>query len=402
MLACPYCYNPCAEKEIVFRCTGRPGPEGVVCEVKRDEDLIRWLGISMPLPPAFEADGRRLSARCPHCQSESPCRICPACHSRLPVDFGKVDSRLIALIGAKQSGKTVFMTVLIHELKHRLGRNLDLAIMGSDEATIRSFDKDYDDRLYRRHALPDPTLTSAARPLRQPLVFSLAMEQRRRLAPARERHTILSFFDTAGEDLNSTDSVELNLRYLSSAHAIILLLDPLQMPGARAQARTGTILPNPAEPGFDPPFNVLTRVTRLLRTPGPGQPAPRLYPGSRARPSGPIQTPVAVAFAKLDALEHTLPRNSPLTRHPEPHREFAAADSLAVHHQVQALLDEWDGPQIDQLMRHHYARYRYFGLSALGAPPLDPGTVSHIEPYRVHDPFLWLLSEFGIIPAGRG
>jgi hypothetical protein len=110
-----------------------------------------------------------------------------------------------------------------------------------------------------------------------------------------------------------------------------------------------------------------------------------------------------VAFSKLDSLEHTFPRQSPLTRHPEPQRDFDGQDSLAVHHQVQALLDEWDGPRIDQLMRHHYARYRYFGLSALGVLPMDPSTVSHIRPHRVHDPFLWLLSEFGIISsATRG
>jgi hypothetical protein len=53
-------------------------------------------------------------------------------------------------------------------------------------------------------------------------------------------------------------------------------------------------------------------------------------------------------------------------------------------------------------MRHHYARYRYFGISALGALPLDATTVSKIRPDRVHDPFLWLLSEFGTIPATRG
>ena len=142
MLACPYCYNQFTEKDICFRCTGRPGPEGDACKPARDESLVRWLGIPTQLPPCFDADGRRFTARCPHCHGESPYRVCPSCHSRLPVDFGKVDSRLIAMIGAKQSGKTVFMTVLIHELMHRVGRDLDLAIMGSDEATIRSFDTD--------------------------------------------------------------------------------------------------------------------------------------------------------------------------------------------------------------------------------------------------------------------
>jgi len=85
MLACPYCYNQFAEKDISFRCTGRPGPEGEECRPVRDENLVRWLGISTPLPPCFDADGRRFTARCPHCHGESPYRVCPSCHSRLPV-----------------------------------------------------------------------------------------------------------------------------------------------------------------------------------------------------------------------------------------------------------------------------------------------------------------------------
>ena len=390
MLACPYCYNRLTERTMKFRCTGRPGPDGRVCEVRRDNSRVRWLGIATPLPPTFAADGRKPRANCPHCRGETPHHVCPTCHSRLPVHFGKVDSRLIAMIGAKQSGKTVFMTVLIHELKHRVGRNLDASIMGSDEQTIKSFDLDYDDRLYNQHALPETTQTTAARSLRQPLVFRLTMQRQRLLAQRREQHTILSFFDTAGEDLISEESVELNVRYLSSAHAIILLLDPLQMPGARSQAKAGTILPDYTESGFDRPFNVLSRVTDLLR-------------GSlTSHPSERIQTPVAVAFSKIDSLKHKFPARSPLTQESEPRPEYDTSDSLAVHHQVQALLDDWDGPQIDQLMRHNYAHYRYFGLSALGALPLDKVTAPLIQPLRVHDPFLWLLSEFGTIPVSRG
>ena len=276
------------------------------------------------------------------------------------------------MIGAKQSGKTVFMTVLIHELMHRVGRVLDAAIVGSDDETRKSFDRDYDQRLYQEHSLPDATRPVAARAQRRPLVFRMTV-RRRRLARSREQHTILSFFDTAGEDLTTSESVDLNVRYVSNADGIILLLDPLQMPEARGQALPDTVLPE--DGGFDRPFNVLSRVTDLLRE-------------KIDDPTQKIETPVAVVFSKLDSLEHTFSPASPLTRLPQLRPEFDTQGSLAVHHQVQALLDDWDGPQIDQLMRHNYAHFRYFGVSALGGLPLDP--------------FLWLLSQFGTIPSTRG
>ena len=54
-------------------------------------------------------------------------------------------------------------------------------------------------------------------------------------------------------------------------------------------------------------------------------------------------------------------------------------------------------------MRLNYSDYRYFGVSALGAEPdyetynVAPGGV---QPHRVEDPVLWLLSKAGTVPIG--
>lgn len=386
-LTCPYCYSAFAPRDIRFRCSGRPA-EGAACPVGPDPHLRSWFGDARALPPAFAADGRRAAAACPDCRGTTTQRICPDCHSRLPVHFGSVDSRLIAMIGARESGKTVFMTVLIHELMHRLGRVLDAAVVGSDDDTRRGFDRDYDRRLYQQHSLPAATTPAGLRSRRRPLVFRLTL-QRRRFARVTERQTLLSFFDAAGEDLTTTESVERNAGYLAAADGIILLLDPLQLPAARVQARPDALLPAAVEGLTDHPFDVLTRVTDLLRE-------------AHGAPARPIRTPVAVVFTKLDALAHTLAPGSPLTRLPSPSGQFDEVDGSLVHDQVEALLEEWDGPRIDRLMRHHYAHFRYFGVSALGSPPRDPATVAEIRPHRVHDPFFWLLTRFGTIASVRG
>lgn len=388
MSVCPYCYSAFAPRRIEFRCPGRPSPGAPACPPRPDEHLRAWFADSTPVPPAFTGNGLRRRAACPACGGETTVHLCPHCHSRLPVHFGAVDARLIATVGPPRSGKTVFMTVLIHELMHRVGRVLDAALVGADDATRGSFEVDHDRRLYAEHRLPGPTAPLRARTQRRPLVFRLTLRRRRQLPRLRvrvgrgsERHTVLSFLDAAGEDLASTDGVELNARYLTSADGIVVLLDPLQLPGAREQALLGTPLP---DPGPDTPFDVLTRITELLREP-------------LADPSAPIRTPVAVVLPKLDALAHTFVPGTPLTRHPPPRPGFDDADSRAVHDQIASLLDDWDGPRIEALLRHHYASYRFFGISALGTPPTAADRVAPVRPQRAHHPLFWLLDGFGTI-----
>ena len=95
--------------------------------------------------------------------AETTTRVCPACHSQLPVHFGKVRSRLIVLAGAKESGKTVFMTVLVHELMHQLGEQLKAAISGADDSTRHRFASEYEKPLYRESQLLAPTTTAGMR-----------------------------------------------------------------------------------------------------------------------------------------------------------------------------------------------------------------------------------------------
>jgi hypothetical protein len=299
---------------------------------------------------------------------------------------------LVALVGARESGKTVYLTVLIHELTNRSGERLDAGVWGADEETRRVFAGDYGRQLYQESQLLDPTRTVAATRygLRPPLVFSYATRINgladSTLHPARK--TLLSFFDTAGEDLISVDSVELNARYLHASSAVLLILDPLQMPGGRERAAADTRLPMPGGAANDP-YAVLQRITELLQA---GQ-----------RWGTKVRKPLAIVFSKLDGFWEAMPPESALRRPESTARGVDEQDGLDVHAQIEALLHEWDGRQIDSFLRNNYRTYRYFGVSALGDTPTEDNRVSEkgIQPYRVTDPFLWLLSRLGAVPVIR-
>lgn len=392
-LTCPYCYEGFTPREIRFRCHGRLSPTGKQCQRQRDQVLDQRMGPrrTHDLPPDFAADGRRPTAVHADCEGETTYRICPVCHSALPVQFGRVDNRLIAMVGAKASGKTVYMTVLLHEMRHRVGEAFGAALTGLDDATMQRYSVDYEDRLYRDNQMFPGTPTASTHLNRvDPLVFRFGLSRRTLFGP-RPQHTVLSFFDTAGEDFSSQESVELNTRYLTGADGIVLLLDPLQMPGARDSALPGTPLPGTG--GLDSPMNVLSRITNLLLAGRGGRSARR------------IDTPIAVVFSKMDAFWHLLEPSSPLRDHAPARGRFDVGDSLSVHEEVRRLLKDWDGVPIDHVLDTHYARYRYFGVSALGRNPTSDARVAPtgIQPYRVADPLLWLLSTFGSVPkAGRG
>ena len=177
-----------------------------------------------------------------------------------------------------------------------------------------------------------------------------------------------------------------NVRYLGAADGILLLLDPLQMPGARGLAAAGSRLPTPGTTG-DEPANVLENVTDLI------------LGAQEKKPRDRIGKPLAIVFTKMDALLHDLKDTSPLLRPPPRTPYFDDRDSLEVHTEMQRLLARWNGSRIDQIAQLNYRHYRYFGVSALGESPTADNRICArgIRPYRVTSPILWILAQFGII-----
>lgn len=391
-IACPYCYHRIAGHRLWYQCAGRGIPGQPGCKPAVDEDRQRETGYADPCLPCYQPPRQATigPARpvCPQCGGTSGRRVCPCCHTPLPTDFGAATSPLIGMVGAKGTGKTVYLTVLAHELRTNTRRRFgaDVRLAGDqqgDHASSLDWLKRNVDTVYDDHRLFAQT-TPARDGRREPVVFEWRQEYRR-AGLRRLGTTYLSFYDTAGEDLTSQENT-FDLNYLAAADALIVLLDPFMLPQARDRLR----LPAAALTSEEATGDVVNRVTKLLRH------------QHGLRDSQRVRLPVAVAFAKIDAFFDLLGADHPLLRTPRAAPAFHEAAGQETHEHVRSLLHELGADDVDTHLRLNYANFRYFALSALGSPPnydngeVDPGGV---RPLRVDEPLVWLLSRFGVIPT---
>ncbi len=398
---CPYCFARGPAHRLRYRCLmTRSGVRGgrQPCSPQRDDAWAEFKGgTAAPQArmrgPVFDvrrtlgSGGNR--APCPDCGVLTPVRVCASCHSDLPSDYSDHDSRIIALVGAKATGKSTYVTVLVNELRHRVGSAYRgaLAAMGSD---TQRRDKEMAAELYDRLHLPGAT-PPAALGFNEPLLYRLSLPNAGRFGDGT-RHTALVFFDAAGEDLGDAAAVDRYTDYLAAADGIILLVDPLQLPAVREE------LP----PGEGPPLPPIETSPQQIAADIAGQLRGHGRRGARGR----LSTPLAVALTKTDMVRPLLPPQSPLLRNARHDGgAFDDADRIAVHEEVRSLLEGWDGGELHRRLDRDFADISFFGLSALGSPPpaTAPADVpkSGPQPVRVEDPLLWLLTRRGLLPVRK-
>lgn len=383
---CPFCFQRIDPSRLWFQCLGRGNTE---CKKSVDEARKKLTKSERETYPTFPPPEKVTGpGKCPECGGKTNLRACPECHTALPSDFADSKSPMLGLVGSKGSGKTVLMTVLVKQLKDVVGKRYDAAIrLATDNPDGHQGLSDYQANreapLYRERVLPPTTNALAARGHATPLLLRWQQETTR-MGRASVRSTLLSFIDTAGEDLNDV-STTLTLQYLSVCDGLIVVLDPFALPGARARLQ----LPDAAiNVDDDAPLDVVANITEMLKV------------EHNIKKRKKISIPVAVVFTKIDAFFPTLDRGNSLMTGTPGIPGYSNADGQAVHEHMLALLHDWNAQDIDTHMRFNYADFRYFGVSALGAEPnYETRTVAAggVRPHRVEDPVLWLLSKSGTV-----
>ncbi len=397
--SCPYCYESIGKTPLWFQCKGRGSPGRPGCEAVQDDERLRLTDFNEPARPVFpppEGVRARRTANCKWCGGETGIRACPHCHTPLPINFGESTGPMIAMVGAKRTGKTVYMTVLAHELRSTIRRRFDadVRLTGEGRGGFRSTHQwleANEQTVFKSKQLFQAT-PAAEGGRRDPLVFEWRQEVRRH-GRRRLATSYLSFYDTAGED--QTDLIRAqDQRYLGAADALILLLDPFELPNARSTYRIDYHAEYGIREEREHPEHVVNRITDVIRQ-------------NRKVPSGRlIDIPLAVAFAKMDAIIPRLQEGHALAQRPPNGSKAAYDETLGrkTDEHVRTLLKSLDADGIDNHLRLNFKNYRYFSISALGREPnYEQRTVSDagVMPLRVDEPLVWLLSQFNIVESHK-
>jgi GTPase SAR1 family protein len=374
---------------MLFRCLN---PDPGRCTPEEDKKLADYqrLNTAPRLGRVFPAAGRW--GRAPgvavcDCGVKTSKLVCPHCHNELPSQFGSTDVRTIALIGAKEAGKSHYIAVLINELKNRVGMSFNASLNALDDETTRRYNQDF-----RRYVYVDrvtiPATDSARKNLnvRYPLAYRFSIKRRGLFSSDDLRVTSLVFFDTAGEDLDNIDLMSTETKYLANSDGIIFLLDPLQISSVRHLLDNTMQLPSENTD----PQEIVGRAATLIRQ------------MRQASPKEKLKTPVALAFSKIDAVRSLFEPGSPVHQASLHDGRFDVTDARRVNDNMRAYLSQWDGGGLDMFLQHNFETYSYFGLSALGSQPDTQGRLpSGVAPFRVEDPLLWILYRLGIVPGRR-
>lgn len=379
-LVCCYCFERFAPADMAFRCIAEPSR----CKPEQDSQLSKYMNTPQIMPRIVTPPRgwtTQTSALCA-CGTRTTRQVCPHCHNNLPSQYGQLDHFTIALVGAKEAGKSHYVCVLIHELANRVGSRFNASLSALDDRTIRRYKDEFKRSLYDRKEPIRPT--HGATGVQHPLAYRLTIERRGFLKRGLRMATMV-FFDTAGEDLNSLDRMSLHTRYISNSQGLIFLIDPLQISAVRD--RVGSSMPLPGE--HTEPDEIVARVAALIR--------------ESTGVIGRLKTPVAVTFSKIDALLSQLPPGSPLRTNSAHDGCFDLDDAESIHDTLRSMLVDggWNAA-LDNVMRGNFETYAYFGVSALGQAPVDGRlTLGAVSPFRVEDPFLWILHRQGLLEGRR-
>lgn len=310
---------------------------------------------------------------------------CPVCHKPVHKVIG--ENIIISVIGSRDSGKSHYIGVLIHELLNRLATQFEWIVI-PEENTLRLYEANFQ-RIYTANQILDLTSKNYDGYF-EPYIFYITNKNGKTFT--------LTIFDTAGEDFESDDLMENSAKHAFHASGIIFLIDPLKVQNVYASL-SQDVVENSSSVAANRAFQndaILTILSTSLR---------RHY---NIRETKKIPIPFGVVVPKLDVIAAGFPSHY-ASLFPSTHamkQAFYIAENRRVNTEIHKWLTNLNDGAINSFIAQlemNYLNFSYFGVSALGMKnsPNKNGVFSTPNPHRLEDPILWILKEKGLVPEKK-
>jgi hypothetical protein len=328
------------------------------------------------------------SRKCPTdgCGGRTIITQCPKCGETIPKTALETPNLPFSIVGVHNSGKTNYITVMLHELSRAQGLPLALGHQTAETLARQNENKEL---IFDRHQVPPVT-----NPGDTPPQIWYVKNLQKKTSSSVPTYTF-TVFDGAGEDLeNNLDPSSTVCRYINSSKAIILAVDPLILQNVR---KGGVVDPeimrnslNGEDVGLQTASDIINGVAQYIKS------------ARNIASTKKLKIPVAVVLMKFDTIlnhpafgQSAIVRNSSLTL-------IDGKVNLSEIQQVDGEIRNWllqigEGGFISTI-ESHFSEYYFFGVSSYGAPPINRTTLpNEIHPHRVLDPILWLFQREGFL-----
>lgn len=356
---CPYHFGVIERKDVDFKC---PKCGKVVNRTKREK--------------MFNIISKCKNKDCYGAYATQLC--CKVCDKPLPKDIFDFRKNLrFSLIGTIGSGKTSFLTTMLHEFK--ILDDFPIAISWMDTETGIEFGA-YEEIIYSKDSRLEHTSPG------EPVPSQWILRNRKHMTDKKIPTYSMTIFDGAGEHSQAPDST--TSTFIAGAKELVIIVDPLALRSynneisdevkARAVTAGGNNNINPA-------ISMLNEVLNYYRE------------ACNIKGNILIDKDVAVVFSKIDEIVDSFDKNSTILKN-SPHverRGFVENDSKIVDREIREWLTKKGESELINMLESNInpKRIRFFGISSFG---MKHG-IGGIEPFRVLDPLLWMLANEGVI-----
>lgn len=320
----------------------------------------------------------------------------------LPRNWANSGTICFAMAGARNSGKSVYLAMLI-KLLEQYTTEIGGVWAPANEETREIYDLHFGKRLFEEKMKLDSTRPASDNDsyTNEPLIFSMGRHTLQ--GDTQSQNIFVVFKDVAGEDLENPNVNEVRdaLSPLRNAHEIIFLFDPLADEDIRNALQGHPSVAVDSSFDFASPSVVLQNLMDVLED---------------ARPH------IAITMSKFDIVQQvakssgasqeidTIMRNRGAAFNREGagvKRPWDANDQKLLDHEIRSLLERLNARVLFNQLNNYAAgdrpfNFNCFAVSALGSPTvgesIDPNGFS---PFRVLDPVRFVFDGLGLKGQGK-